>query len=134
MILACLGVVGCLTVNLRMLPDREVSFNDHIRPILEMRCLECHHHRYEFAGLNLETRARAMKGGRSGPVIVPGEPQKSLLYKVLLLGHNSPVAMPPTPDRLSREEEQWVHDWILQGAPWPEGERLVAPQDWPQNR
>lgn len=111
-----------------------VDFVGEVQPILESRCLECHHSRYVFAGLNLETRALAMKGGRSGAVIVPGAPHQSLLYKVLLLGHDNPVAMPPTPERLEREHQQIIHDWIQQGADWPEGVRLIPPQDWKKSR
>lgn len=123
---AALGLVACMNVK----PDHEVDFVSEVKPLLESRCLECHHQRYVFAGLNLETKALAMKGGRSGAVIIPGAPHQSLLYNVLLLGHESPVAMPPTPERLEREHEQILHDWIQQGAQWPDGVRLVPPQDW----
>jgi Planctomycete cytochrome C len=107
-----------------------VDFVKKVKPILEMSCLECHQPRYLTGGLNLETKEAAMKGGRSGPVIVPGSPHKSLLYQVLLLGHESPVAMPPTPERMDRDYEQIIHDWIQQGAKWPDGIRLVPPQEW----
>ncbi|MFC5457880.1 c-type cytochrome domain-containing protein [Prosthecobacter fluviatilis] len=121
---------ACGVLDLARRNREKVSFEHQVKPILETSCLECHQPRYLTGGLNLETKAAAMKGGRSGPVIVPGSPHKSLLYRVLLLGHESPVAMPPTPERLEREYEQIIHDWILQGADWPEGVRLVPPQEW----
>lgn len=121
-------------MELTRLKNDPVDFVRRVKPILEKSCLECHQHRYEFAGLNLETKERAMKGGRSGPVIVPGAPHQSRLYKVLLLGHDNPVAMPPTPERLERDYEQTIHDWIQQGAKWPEGVRLTPPQDWKKSR
>lgn len=124
------GLVACGHLQTERQPDHELDFVRSVKPLLESRCLECHHRRYVFAGLNLETKKLAMKGGRSGPVIIPGAPHQSLLFKVLLLGHDSPVAMPPTPDRLEREDEQILHDWILQGAAWPDSVRLVPPQDW----
>lgn len=124
----------CLAACTQFLPKppsgEAVDFVSQVKPLLESRCLECHHRRYVCAGLNLETKALAMKGGRSGRVIIPGAPHQSLLYKVLLLGHESPVAMPPTPEGVEREELKLLHDWILQGAPWPEEVRLVPPQDW----
>jgi hypothetical protein len=125
---------ACMIVNFERLPDRKIDFVSEVKPILESRCLECHHSRYVFAGLNLETKKLAMKGGRSGPVIIPGEPHNSLFYKVLLLSVEHPVAMPPTPEKLAREHQQIIHDWLLQGAEWPEGVRLVPPQDWKANR
>lgn len=134
---AVLGGLGSLLVSCQSLrPAREVSFRDDVKPILELRCLECHNRRYKFAGLNLETRELAMKGGRSGPAIIPGDPHNSLFYKVLLFGHEIPTAMPPTPDRLTQEEEQVLHDWIKQGGEWPAGAagRLIPPQEWKTNR
>ena len=128
LVVICLGACGQWKAP--KTPDRQVDFVRQVKPLLESRCLECHHRRYVFAELNLETRVLAMKGGRSGPVIVPGAPHQSLLYRVLLLGHESPVAMPPTPERVEGEDLRILHDWIRQGANWPEGERLVAPQDW----
>jgi hypothetical protein len=125
---------ACMILDVTQLSNEPVDFVSDVKPILESRCLECHHSRYVFAGLNLETKALAMKGGRSGPVIVPGAPHKSLLHQVLLLGHENPIAMPPTPEKLEREHEQIIHDWILQGADWPEGVRLVPPQDWKKSR
>jgi hypothetical protein len=133
---ACTALLlpACVLLDFKRLSNEPVDFVGEVKPILEARCLECHHRRYVCAGLNLETKALAMKGGRSGPVIVQGAPHKSLLYKVLLLGHDNPIAMPPSPDPLSREEELAIHDWILQGAKWPAGVRLVPPQDWEKSR
>lgn len=111
-------------------PRPQVSFREDVAPILELRCLECHNRQYKFAGLNLETRELAIRGGRSGPAIIPGDPDNSLLFKVLLLGHENPTAMPPTPDKLPEEDQRTLHDWIKQGGDWPAGEagRLVPPQ------
>ena len=125
---------ACVILDVTQLSNKPLDFVSDVKPILESRCLECHQHSYVFAGLNLETKKLAMKGGRSGPVIVPGAPHKSLLHKVLLLGHDNPVAMPPTPERLEREQQQIIHDWIMQGAEWPDGVRLVPPQDWKRER
>lgn len=131
---ALIATLSACVMDLTRLKNDPVDFVRQVKPILEASCLECHQHQYEFAGLNLETKERSMKGGRSGPVIVPGAPHQSLLYKVLLLGHNNPVAMPPTPERMERENEQTLHDWIQQGAKWPVGVRLTPPQDWKKSR
>jgi len=127
--LAAAMLLSACMVDLTSLTHEQVNFVRKVKPILEGSCLECHQHQYVFGGLNLETKELAMKGGRSGPVIVPGSPHQSLLYKVLLLGHDSVLAMPPTPERLDRDYEQTIHDWIQQGAHWPDGVRLTAPQD-----
>lgn len=129
-VFAAIAAVSGLTCCMQMEPPHEVNFVSEVKPLLESRCLECHQHQYVCAGLNLETKKLAMKGGRSGAVIMPGAPHHSLLYKVLLLGHDNPVAMPPTPDGVEREDAQLLHDWIKQGAKWPENVRLVPPQEW----
>lgn len=132
--LVAFSLAACQQMQPHLTPAHEVDFVEEVKPLLESRCLECHHRRYVCAGLNMETKLLTMKGGRSGPVVIPGAPHQSLLYKVLLLGHESPVAMPPTPEKLEKEHRKILHDWIQQGAQWPDGARLVPPQDWKTSR
>ena len=103
---------------------REVDFVTEVKPVLEGRCLQCHNSEKpeEFAGLILETRELAMTTGRDAPVIMPGDPDGSMLYKVLTLGINHPVSMPPSPDKLGKDQIEAIHDWIANGAEWPDGE------------
>ncbi len=121
-----LAVVGCGTLERVGVAKgaREVDFETEIRPVLEVQCLQCHNSETsrEFAGLNLETRELALTTGRSAPVIRPGDPAGSLLLKVLALEVDHPVAMPPSPDKLRKEEQEAFRDWIAGGAKWPEGE------------
>jgi hypothetical protein len=77
---------ACMILNVTQLSNEPVDFVSDVKPILESRCLECHHSRYVFAGLNLETKKLAMKGGRSGPVIVPGAPQQEPLVQSAAAG------------------------------------------------
>jgi len=62
------------------------------------------------AGLNLTTYATAMKGGKDGAVIVPGDPDGSLLIK-------KQTGTTPHFGQLSASELQTVTDWIKAGAP-----------------
>lgn len=133
-LLAATGLAALLSCASLRQPEARVDFVSQVKPVLERRCLECHNADYVFAGLRMETKDLMMKGGRSGPVIVSGHPDQSLLYKVLLLGHSSPVAMPPTPEGTFEEEKDLIRTWIAQGAEWPEGVKLVPPQNWPSSR
>lgn len=105
--------------------EREGSqrFVTQVKPVLEYYCIECHNNAsaLKFGGLNLETGRQAMTTGAHGPVIVPGHPDASLLYRVLRFGHEHPLAMPPSPDKISHEQFKAIHDWIASGAVWPEG-------------
>ena len=104
-----------------------------VKPLLELRCLECHNDTDagDNAGLSLQTRKAAMTTGRSGGALRPRDPEGSLMYRVLSLGHDHPIAMPPSPDKLWDDKKNIIRNWIADGAEWPappEG-RLIRPQD-----
>src|SRR5262245_14434005 len=60
-------------------------FEEKIRPVLEQRCFECHSHQSGKMknGLTLDSRDGWATGGDSGPALLPGEPEKSLLIKAV---------------------------------------------------
>ena len=58
-----------------------VLTQEDVLPILFTRCVVCHGGREQKGGLDLRTRQAMLKGGKSGPAIVPGKPEKSLLIK-----------------------------------------------------
>lgn len=92
-------------------------FEMHVRPMLVSHCIRCHGEKKQKNGLRLDSRAGFQKGGKSGPVIVAGKPDESLLVKALR--HESPE-MPPT-GRLEKEKIFAIMKWIEAGAPWPQG-------------
>ena len=61
------------------------SFERDVRPLLESRCYKCHSHKSGtmMAGLALDSRSGWATGGDSGPAIVPGKPDESLLIKAV---------------------------------------------------
>jgi Protein of unknown function (DUF1549)/Planctomycete cytochrome C/Concanavalin A-like lectin/glucanases superfamily len=94
--------------------DREAKvafFHDQVRPILQ-RCVRCHGGGRTSAGLNLTTRARALQGGDSGPALVPGKADRSLLFDKV-----SSKKMPPKKP-LTPQEISLVRKWIDDGASW----------------
>ena len=64
-------------------PDDAAWFESKIRPLLVERCYECHGEKKQKGGLRLDSRAAWQKGGDSGAVIVPGDPEASLLIKAV---------------------------------------------------
>ena len=99
-------------------------FSNTIAPLLKKHCLECHSHDAgKMKGnLTLDSRPAALQGGDSGPAIVPGKPEDSLLLQTVN-GSHPDLQMPPRKgDRtpLRPEEVQSLRDWIAQGAVWPE--------------
>ena len=97
-------------------------FEKQVRPILVARCYECHSgtaKRLE-GGLRLDSLAAAMKGGDTGPAVVPGKPKESLLVDAINYGEL--YQMPPK-SRLPAEEIATLTKWVEMGAPWPKDSR-----------
>jgi mono/diheme cytochrome c family protein len=91
---------------------RGPSFENDVRPLFQAKCARCHGEKARKAELDLGTPAGILKGGESGPVIVPGRPEESLLYEKVSEG-----AMPPgKKDRLSEAEVETIRRWIAEGA------------------
>src|SRR5437870_5363316 len=65
-------------------PEQVEYFEKTIRPILVSKCFECHSTgKKRSGGLLLDSRAALLKGGDTGPAIMPGDPEKSLLVKAI---------------------------------------------------
>ncbi|MAH25381.1 MAG: hypothetical protein CMI19_00245 [Opitutae bacterium] len=105
-------------------PDEPVSFNNHILPLLENRCLNCHGEPYvkngrtikPTAGLQLDTYEMVMKGNLDGTIVTPGDPTVSTLFQVVILPDDDPELMPPKGDPLTEDERTMIKRWILEGA------------------
>lgn len=101
-------------------------FEKKIRPVLATNCYGCHSSKLKspMGGLVLDTKSGLLRGGDSGPAIVPGKPAESLLLRAMRF--NDPMLkMPPTsklPDTVIADFEQW----ISAGAPDP---RMEAPSE-----
>jgi hypothetical protein len=85
--------------------------------------MECHQERQAAGGLVLAIREKALAGGDSGEVIVPGRPDESLLIERVTAGE-MPPARRGVPQPLPPEEVELFRRWITEGAPWPEARVL----------
>jgi mono/diheme cytochrome c family protein len=98
-----------------------VSFVRDIAPILESRCLVCHHQANapKSGGLNLESRQLALSTGRNSPVIIPGDPDHSPLVTSITADQDRHASMPPIAHSLSHAQLKLIKTWIKEGAEWP---------------
>ncbi len=119
--LASLGLIACKPAT-EPAADASIDFAAQVRPLLENRCVNCHHAGALMGHLNLETRAKAFAERPGGPVIVPGKPGDSRFYQVLNLPGEDLKAMPPEGHRIPESEREIFKRWIAQGAQWPEDE------------
>ncbi|HXX95063.1 MAG TPA: DUF1549 domain-containing protein, partial [Planctomycetota bacterium] len=101
-------------------------FEKKIRPLLVDRCYSCHSAQASKVkgGLLLDTRSGVLKGGETGPAIVPGHPEKSLLVRAIRYTDED-LKMPPK-GKLSPEAVADVEAWIRRGAPDPRGGDAAA--------
>jgi hypothetical protein len=102
-------------------------FEKKIRPVLIEHCYECHAADSEpvQGGLLLDTRADTLRGGDSGPAVVPGQPEESLLLQAL---RYESFEMPPE-GQLPEVVVANFEAWIRQGAPDPrQGPPAAAPK------
>ena len=95
------------------------QFEKEVRPILASRCLTCHGPEKQKGGLRLDSRASALKGGSSGPAVVPGKLEESVLIEAINYGDL--VQMPPK-SMLPPKEIAALTRWVERGAAWPEEE------------
>ncbi|HVU89205.1 MAG TPA: DUF1549 domain-containing protein, partial [Pirellulales bacterium] len=116
-----LAVVFCLAAVARAEPAATTSqgeklFRDTVAPIFERRCLSCHSGDEPKGGLSLVTAQASLSGGESGPAIVPGKPDESLL--VTYVSGDEPE-MPKGQPRLSAADVAAIRQWVTAGATWP---------------
>jgi len=94
-------------------------FEAKIRPVLIENCYKCHsaEHKTEKGGLRLDSREAMLRGGESGPAIVPGKPAESRLLKAIR--HDGDVVKMPPKGKLSVAVVADFEAWIAAGAPTP---------------
>jgi hypothetical protein len=121
-LVAVLGALWCAVGPLPCLPAAEPGpaavdegFADTIAPLLAARCLACHSADHDInGGLRLDLRDGWVQGGDSGPAIVPGEPDQSLLVRAIRWDPGAPQ-MPPD-GKLAAEEIALIEAWVRRGA------------------
>jgi len=111
-------------------PEALDFFEKKVRPLLAERCFECHSARAKKlkGALRLDGREDMLKGGDSGPAIVPGDPDKSLLVKAVR--YVDPDLKMPPKEKMPQALSDDLARWVKMGAPWPAGDasKTAAPK------
>ncbi len=125
-------IVGALAIALLVLPQISRAtegfgfFKTKVEPILAARCLDCHSQESgkQKGGLWLDRKAAWQQGGDSGPAIITGDLDKSLLvHSIEYLDEE--LQMPPK-SKLSVEEIAILKEWVAMGAPDPRDAQLAG--------
>src|ERR1041385_2897455 len=90
-------------------------FEANVRPVLAANCYDCHTDE-RMGGLRVDSRESLLKGGRSGPAIVPGDPEKSLLIQAVR--QTSEKLKMPKGGHLRPDEIDTLVEWVKGGALW----------------
>src|SRR5258708_20928771 len=100
-------------------PAQNEFFETRIRPLLAEKCYKCHSLTADKvkAGLLLDSRDGVLKVGETGPAIVPGDPDKSLLIKAIR--YSDPDLQMPPKNKLTDEQIADLVSWVKMGAPDP---------------
>lgn len=101
-------------------------FEKQVRPLLVEHCHGCHSAKANKTrgGLALDSREALLKGGESGPAVVPGKPEKSLLVAAVH-ATKAELQMPPK-GKLRRPEIAVLEAWVRDGAVYPAGAKAAA--------
>jgi hypothetical protein len=109
-------------------PGKAVDFARDVYPILQRSCFECHGPAKQKGKLRLDSREAVMKGGRSGPAVVPGKAEQSELYRRISLERGDTEIMPDRGDPLPAAQVALLRRWIDQGAAW--SDTVQAARHW----
>lgn len=104
-------------------------FETKIRPLLSENCYQCHSHTAKKikAGLVLDSRDGVLHGGSTGPALVPGKPDDSLLIQAIRYT-DADLKMPPDDHggKLNDQQIATLTEWVRRGAPDPRVTTAVA--------
>lgn len=132
---ALCGIVPCSSSR-----AADLTLTGRIEALLAVRCLECHAGEDPQGGLALHDPIAFARGGASGPALVPGNADASLLIRAVRRQDPAVAPMPPD-DTLAADEISLLEEWVGSGADWPtdaapaeaDGSPVGAAWDDPRN-
>ena len=107
-VLAAIGIASAFAQSAN--PNIPAIFDKDVAPIFKSNCTGCHGDSVKTKELNLNNEEAVLKGSESGPVIVPGKPEESILYKKVRDG-----SMPMGKAHLSDQQIETIFSWIKGG-------------------
>src|SRR6185436_17456376 len=108
-------LLAILVVGVASGADTGEFFETRVRPVFAKNCYACHTDSM-MGGLRLDSADAVKKGGKSGPPIVPGKPDDSLLIQAIRRTHER-IKMPPS-GKLADKEIADITEWVKSGAVW----------------
>ena len=107
--------------------DHPINFTKEIKPLLEASCIKCHGKGRAKGDLRIDSLETLLKGGDSGPALVPGKGAESLVVE-RVMGFDPDSVMPKKGTKWTREQVALLRAWIDQGAKWDAGVSFARPE------
>jgi WD40 repeat protein len=101
-----------LALSPALLAQDKITFDDHVFPLFQQACLNCHNPDKAKGGLDLSTFGGTMKGGSGGKIVEPGDPGSKL---IALVKQTAEPFMPPEGDKLNADQLAILTKWIEGG-------------------
>ena len=98
-----------ISVNLSVAADK-ITYDDHIFPIFESKCLNCHNPDKKKGDLDLSTYTGTMAGSSGGKIALSGDGGSSKLFTVTV--HTEEPVMPPEGDKIAKKDAELIRTWI----------------------
>ena len=98
-----------ISVNLSVAADK-ITYDDHIFPIFESKCLNCHNPDKKKGDLDLSTYTGTMAGSSGGKIALSGDGGSSKLFTVAV--HTEEPVMPPEGDKIAKKDAELIRTWI----------------------
>ncbi|HOJ37663.1 MAG TPA: hypothetical protein PLP99_06155 [Ignavibacteriales bacterium] len=96
----------------KFIPESNISYKEHIQPILDVKCSRCHNNTNKSGNVSFENYQSTTSDFR---IVFPGNPSASRLYQVL--NPYDTKYMPPFPNPpLTEKQKKAVYQWILEGS------------------
>lgn len=112
----CLNTIIVLSLTFEVTHAVTVSYETDVLPILRAKCYRCHSGRRQEGSLQLDLRNAVLRGGDSGPGLVPGDKEKSLIWQRIVTKEVA-ERMPLDAARLNEAEIDVISKWIDAGVP-----------------
>ena len=90
----------------------KVTYDDHVLPLFQQACLNCHNPDKTKGGLDLSSYSGTLKGGSGGKIVEPGDANSTL---IAVVKHSAEPVMPPEGDKLANEQVAILVKWIEGG-------------------
>jgi len=126
-----LTVGSLLSLSFAFAPaEGAIDYASQIKPLIQLHCVKCHGAHAQKNQLRLDTAAAALKGGDSGPSLVPGDADRSLLIQVVSGSHAEIPKMPYKRTPLDSADIDLLRQWIAEGAAFPSDETPSDDRHW----